>query len=154
MPRASWSEFARHTEAHLLAAEIEEAFFGGKMDDDIFDSRRLREAANLMSRVLNELKLSGLYATTPSRGAIGAPGTILCAFEGEADRDQVADIVDARACARSEGWATRRAFPLTPQMHDRLIVIGGETDNRWAGRKRQLREVELEAARSLRWGDR
>ena len=154
MPRATWSEIGPISEAHLLVAEVEHSFFGGKVNSDPYDSRRLREGANLMNRVLSEMKVTGLYATTPSRGAVGANGTILCAFERATDRDQLADIVDARVCARSEGWASRRAFPLTTEMHDRLIAIGGEADNRYAGRKRQKREAETEAERSLRWGDR
>jgi hypothetical protein len=154
MPRVAWSEFAQQSKFHVLVAEVEETFFGGKLDSDPYDSRRLREAANLMNRVLSELDVPGSYATTPSRGAVGVNGSILCAFERGADRDRVADLIDARLCARTDGWSSRRAFPLTPEIHDRLIGIGGETDNRWGGRRRLKREAEARAERSLRWGER
>lgn len=150
MPRAPWSEF-NNPQSHLLVSEIENDFFGGQVPDDPHDSGRLREASNLMIRVLHALNVEGRYGTIPSRGAIGTRGAILCAFEHAADRDQVADIVDARVCATSDGWASRRAFPLTSIMHERLVQIGGQADSRWAGRTRQKREFERNE-QSLRWG--
>jgi hypothetical protein len=41
---------------------------------------------------------------------------------------------------------------LNSTVHDSLVAVGGETDNRYAGRRRHERERDA-AAQSLRWGD-
>ena len=151
MPKVPWADLAGDpAKAHLLAAELEESFFGGRSANDPFDSHRLREGVNLISRVCTRLKLGGLYSATTSRAGSGS--LVLCVFESEEDRDRVGDLVEARASADGGDWSSRRQFSLTAAMHERLVSVGGETDNRYAGRRRRDRERNA-AEQTLRWGD-
>lgn len=152
MPKVPWADLAGDAgKAHLLIADLEDTFFGGRSANDPFDSHRLREGVNLLSRVCTRLKLAGTYSITTSRAGSGS--LVLCAFENEDDRDRVGGLVDAR-CTREDRaeWASRRQFSLTASMHERLISVGGETDNRYAGRRRRDRERSA-AEQGLRWGD-
>lgn len=152
MPRVTWSEITR-SEAHVLVAQVEASFCGGRIQADPFDSKRLKEAANLIIRVSSALKLPGRYAATPSRGADGEGGAVLCAYASKVDRDTVGDFINARICAESEGWLSRRAFPLTDSIHQQLVMIGGDADNRYAGRRRRLREEDDLKWASPRWNE-
>lgn len=132
-------------------AQLDSSFFGGPVADDPFDSHRLREGVNLMGRVCTRLKLAGVHAATTSRARSGS--LVLCLFESRADRDRVADLAGAQASVEdAEGWASRRDFALCAAVHEQLVAIGGETDNRYAGRRRQERD-RAAAAQTLRWGD-
>ena len=151
MSKVPWAELSRSpAQAHLLVAELDASFFGGKVVSDPFDSHRLREGVNLMSRVCTRLGLGGSHATTTSR--VQGAGLVLCLFEHREDRDKVADLAGATHSKEPGEWASRRAFTLCTAMHDRLVSVGGETDHRYAGRRRRERERDA-AAQSLRWGD-
>lgn len=151
MPKIPWADLAQApAEAHLLVARLDASFFGGKVANDPFDSHRLREGVNLISRVCTRLRLDGSHAATTSR-AQGA-SLVLCLFDTREDRDKVADLAAATESEESGEWASRRVFSLCATVHDRLVAVGGETDNRYAGRRRRERDREA-AAESLRWGD-
>ncbi|WP_428680011.1 hypothetical protein [Reyranella sp.] len=152
MPKVPWVDLACHPRrAHLLVAELDPSFFGGRIADDPFDSQRLREGVNLVSRVCTRLKLRSRYSATTSR--VGCGSVVLCAFESDKDRDRVADLVAARASIGSDcEWGSRRTFGLNSATHERLVTVGGETDNRYAGRRRRDRERSA-AEQTLRWGD-
>lgn len=148
VPWADLSQAAK--QAHLLVAELDASFFGGKVPSDPFDSHRLREGANLLSRVCTRLGLAGRHAATTSR-AEGA-SRVLCLFEKREDRDMVADLAAAGRSEEAGDWASRRILSLCAAAHERLVAVGGETDHRYAGRRRREREREA-AVQSLRWGD-
>lgn len=152
MPKVPWADLAADPhKVHLLVAQLEASFFGGRIAEDPFDSHRLREGVNLMSRVCTKLKLRGLHSATTSRA--DRFGLVLCLFQHRDDRDCVADLVEASASPQGDGeWASRRVFALTAGSHERLVVVGGETDNRYAGRRRRERDRSA-AEQSLRWGD-
>ena len=151
LPKVSWADLAQAAaRAHLLAARLDASFFGGKVANDPFDSHRLREAVNLMARVCTQLKLPGAHAATTSR-AQGA-SLVLCLFELPEDRDKVAELAAPATPGEAGEWASRREFLLCARVHDRLVAVGGETDNRYAGRRRRDRDREA-AAQTLRWGD-
>jgi hypothetical protein len=151
LSKIPWAELSQAPiRAHLLVAELDASFFGGKVSRDPFDSHRLREGVNLMSRVCTRLKLVGRHAATTSRA--GGGSLVLCLFEKREDRDVVADLVAAGLSEEAEPWASRRVFSLCAAAHDRLVAVGGETDHRYAGRRRREREREA-ATQSLRWGD-
>lgn len=152
MPKVSWADLVHiSAKAHLLVAELEPSFFGGRVATDPFDSQRLREGFQLMGRVCTRLKLDGAHSATTSRTQ--SDSRVLCLFEKRDDRDKVADLVEAGDVAEDvEGWASRRIFALCTAVHERLVSIGGETDNRYAGRRRRERERNA-AAQTLRWGD-
>lgn len=151
MPKVSWADLARApARAHLLVARLDESFFGGKVTRDPFDSHRLREGVNLMGRVCTHLKLAGTHAATTSR-AQGA-SLVLCLFEVRADRDTVAELAAGAPPGQPGEWASSREFLLCATVHDRLVAVGGETDNRYAGRRRRERDREA-SAQTLRWGD-
>lgn len=153
MPRVQWTDLACDPgRTHLLVAALAPCFFGGRIEADPFDSQRLREGVNLMSRVSTRLELRGRHSATTSRA--DGRSLVLCIFECQEDRDRVADLVSAPACAKEEDeWASRRTFVLTAKCHERLVVVGGEADNRYAGRRRRERE-RAAAEQTLRWGDR
>ena len=151
LSKVPWAELSQAPMwAHLLVAELDASFFGGKVSSDPFDSHRLREGVNLMSRVCTRLRLTGRHAATTSR----AEGTslVLCLFEKREDRDAVGDLAAAGRSEGAEEWASRRIFSLCAAAHERLVAVGGETDQRYAGRRRREREREA-AMQSLRWGD-
>lgn len=150
MPRVSWGELKQEL-THALIVEVEPSFFGGPVASDPFDSHRLREATNLVSRLATQLKLPGAYSATPSRGRDGQERLVICIYSSELDRNRVADLVDARCCVDPGGWLSCRAFPLTDVAHDRLVKVAGETDNRNAGRRRREREANFNQVASLRW---
>lgn len=152
MSKVPWAKLAQSpAKSHLLIAELDSSFFGGKGANDTFDSQRLREGVNLMSRVCTRLKLGGRHAATTSRAESGS--RVLCLFENLEDRDKVADLANARVAEEdAKGWASRRGFGLCSTVHESLVAVGGETDNRYAGRRRRERERDA-AAQSLRWGD-
>lgn len=152
MPKVQWADLAREpVNAHLLVAELAPCFFGGRIENDPFDSQRLREGVNLMSRVCTKLKLRGTHATTTSRADNGS--LVLCIFENREDRDRVADLASAAPCGEANGeWASQRTFALTTECHEQLVLVGGETDNRYAGRRRRDRD-RAAAEQTLRWGD-
>lgn len=152
MPKVQWAAFACDTEkAHLLVAELDPSFVGGRTHSDPFDSQRLREGVNLMSRVCTKLNLRGSYSVTTSRA--GSASVVLCAFGDCEDRNRVAALVEAETDGHETcGWASRRLFTLTAMAHERLVSVGGETDNRNAGRRRRERDRRA-AEQSLRWGD-
>ena len=144
MPKVPWADLAGDpAKAPLLAAELEESFFGGRSANDPFDSHRLREGVNLISRVCTRLRLGGLYSATTSRAGSGS--LVLCVFESEEDRDRVGDLVEARASADGGDWSSRRQFSLTAAIHERLVsrFDSGLTV-----------AIERNAAeQTLRWGD-
>ena len=151
MPKVSWADLAQApARAHLLVARLDASFFGGKVTNDPFDSHRLREAVNLMGRVCTRFKLPGAHTATTSR-AQGA-SLVLCLFELREDRDRVAELAAATTPGDAGEWASRRDFLLCARVHERLVAVGGETDNRYAGRRRRERDREA-AAQTLRWGD-
>lgn len=151
MSKVPWAELSQlPAQAHLLVAQLDASFFGGMVASDPFDSQRLREGVNLLSRVCTRLKLGGNHAATTSREH-GAT-LVLCLFDRREDRDTVADLAAARTAEEAGEWASRRVFSLCAVVHDRLVTVGGETDNRHAGRRRRERDREA-AAQSLRWGD-
>jgi len=152
LPKVQWTDLACDPgKAHLLVAELDPSFFGGRIASDPFDSQRLREGVNLMSRVCTKLKLRGSHSVTTSRA--GNASVVLCAFGDTEDRNRVAALIDLETDGKETGqWASRRAFTLTAKAHERLIAVGGETDNRYAGRRRRERERSA-AEQSLRWGD-
>lgn len=151
MSKVPWAELSQApANVHLLVGELDSSFFGGKVASDPFDSHRLREGVNLVSRVCTRLKLRGSHGATTSR-ARGA-SLVLCIFENGQDRDRVAELAGATAVEESDEWASRRVFSLCSAAHERLVAVGGETDNRHAGRRRRERERDA-AAQSLRWGD-
>ncbi len=151
LSKVPWADLSQApAKAHLLVGELESSFFGGKVASDPFDSRRLREGVNLMSRVCTRLGLGGRHSATTSR-ALGA-SLVLCIFENGEDRDRVAELAGASPSEDAGEWASRRAFTLCSAVHDRLVAVGGETDNRYSGRRRHERECDA-AAQSLRWGD-
>lgn len=152
LPRVPWADLACVPgKAHLLVAELDPSFCGGRVADDPFDTQRLREGVNLTNRVCTHLKLRGTHSTTTSRAESGS--LVLCAFQSREDRDAVADIVEARASVEDAAdWASRRVFSLTAAMHERLVSVGGETDNRYAGRRRRDRERKA-SEQTLRWGE-
>ncbi len=153
LSKVTWADLAQSpAKAHLLIGELESSFFGGKIANDPFDSQRLREAVNLMGRVCTRLKLGGSYTATTSRAESGS-SMVLCLFGKLEDRDRVADLARARIAEDDpKGWASRRIFSLCSAVHECLVAVGGETDNRYASRRRRERE-HAAAARSLRWGD-
>ncbi len=151
MSKVPWADLSQAPgRVHLLVGELHSSFFGGRVASDPFDSHRLREGANLMNRVCTRSGLGGGHSATTSR-ALGA-GLVLCIFESGEDRDRIAELSGAGAPEAAGEWASRRAFTLCSTVHGRLVAIGGETDNRYAGRRRHEREREA-AAQSLRWGD-
>lgn len=151
MSKVPWADLSQApARAHLLVGELDSSFFGGKVASDLFDSQRLREGVNLMSRVCTRLGLGGRHSATTSR-ALGA-SLVLCIFEKVEDRDRVAELAAAPPSEEPGEWASRRAFKLNSTVHDSLVAVGGETDNRYAGRRRHERERDA-AAQSLRWGD-
>jgi hypothetical protein len=151
VPKAPWAELSHAPQqVHLLVAELHASFFGGRVDSDPFDSHRLREGVNLMSRVCTRLRLMGRHAASASRAQDAT--LVLCLFDRHEDRDAVAELAAARPADEVGPWASRRDFSLSAAAHDRLVSVGGETDHRYAGRRQ--RERDREAARqSLRWGD-
>lgn len=151
MSKVPWADLSQAPmQAHLLVAELDASFFGGKVASDPFDSHRLREGVNLMSRVCTRLRLAGHHAATTSR-AEGA-SLVLCLFEKRGDRDTVADLAAAGRSEEAAEWASRRVFSLCAAAHERLVAVGGETDHRYAGRRRRERERDA-VVQSLRWGD-
>ncbi|WP_422016150.1 hypothetical protein [Reyranella sp.] len=152
MPKVQWPNLACDPgKAHLLVAELAPSFFGGRIASDPFDSQRLREGVNLMSRVCTKLKLRGSHSVTTSRA--GNASVVLCAFGDTQDRNRVAALVEVATDGQeTREWASRRVFTLTAKAHERLVSVGGETDNRYAGRRRRERERSA-AEQSLRWGD-
>ena len=152
MPKVQWADLACDPgKAHLLVAELDPSFFGGRIPSDPFDSQRLREGVNLMSRVCTKLRLGATHSATTSRA--GNASMVLCAFAAKEDRDKVAALFDSEVNAQEPGeWASRRRFALTGATHERLVSVGGETDNRYAGRRRRDRE-RSDAEQTLRWGD-
>lgn len=151
MSKVPWAELSQAPmQVHLLVAELDASFFGGKVSSDPFDSHRLREGANLLSRVCTRLRLAGRHAATTSR-AEGAT-RVLCLFDKREDRDTVADLAAVGRSEEARDWASIRVFSLCAAAHERLVAVGGETDHRYAGRRRREREREA-AVQSLRWGD-
>ena len=152
MPKIPWAVLVCEPgNAHLLVAELDPSFFGGRIATDPFDSERLREGVNLMSRVCTRLKLRASYSATTSRAGSGS--LVLCLFECRDDRDRVGDLAEAQTSLEDDGqWGSRRAFTLTSVAHERLVSVGGETDNRYAGRRRRDRDRKA-AEQTLRWGD-
>ena len=152
MPKVQWADLACDPgKAHLLVAELDPSFFGDRIGNDPFDSQRLREGVNLMSRVCTNLKLRDRHSVTMSRARNAS--VVLCAFGDSEDRNRVAALIHLETDGQETGeWASRRAFTLTAKAHERLIAVGGESDNRHAGRRRRQRERSA-AEQSLRWGD-
>jgi len=152
LPKVQWADLACDPgKAHLLVAELDPSFFGDRIGNDPFDSQRLREGVNLMSRVCTNLKLRDRHSVTMSRARNAS--VVLCAFGDSEDRNRVAALIHLETDGQETGeWASRRAFTLTAKAHERLIAVGGETDNRHAGRRRRQRERSA-AEQSLRWGD-
>jgi len=152
LPKVQWADLACDPgKAHLLVAELDPSFFGGRIASDPFDSQRLREGVNLMSRVCTKLKLRGAHAVAASRAGIASD--VLCAFGESEDRNRVAALVNADVDGPDKkGWASSRLFTLTAGSHERLVSVGGETDNRYAGRRRRDRERSA-SEQTLRWGD-
>jgi len=152
LPKVQWADLACDPgKAHLLVAELDPSFFGDRIGNDPFDSQRLREGVNLMSRVCTNLKLRDRHSVTMSRARNAS--VVLCAFGDSEDRNRVAALIHLETDGQETGeWASRRAFTLTAKAHERLIAVGGESDNRHAGRRRRQRERSA-AEQSLRWGD-
>lgn len=152
MPKVQWTALACDPgKVHLLVAELDASFFGGRIASDPFDSQRLREGVNLMTRVCTKLKLCSSYSVTASRA--GNASVVLCAFGDSEDRNRVAALVEVEVDGQEPpDWASRRLFSLTAVAHECLVSVGGETDNRYAGRRRRERERSA-AEQSLRWGD-
>lgn len=149
MPKVPWAELSHApSRVHLLVAEMDRSFFGGKLDTDPFDSHRLREGVNLMSRVCTRLRLAGRHAATTSRAE--GVNLVLCLFDEREDRDAVAELAAAKTSEEAGEWASRRDFCLCKAAHERLVAVGGETDNRYAGRRRRERDREA-ASQGLRW---
>ena len=127
MPKIPWADLACEPgKAHLLVAELEPSFSGGRFATDPFDSERLR-GVNLMSSVCTRLKLRATYSATTSRAGSGS--LVLCVFESRDYRDRVADLVEARASVEDDcEWGSRCVVARTSVAHERLMSVGGESN--------------------------
>ncbi len=153
LSKVTWADLAQiPAKAHLLIGELESSFFGGKVANDPFDSQRLREAVNLMGRVCARLKLDGSYTATTSRAESGSSMVLLPVRETRGSRQGRRSRPRASRRRRCKRMGEPAHFPLCPAVHECLVAVGGETDNRYAGRRRRERD-HAAAARSLRWGD-
>lgn len=147
MKRTPWADIvATPASRYLLIGTLDDSFGGGPGGG--YDSDRLRFAVNLMKRCCTGLSLQGTLAVQASRS--DAQPQVQISTDDQADFQRLTLITSGTQIAETP-WKGQCQFVLDEAMHQQLLEIAGEPDNRGAGRRERERRVAEVEDRILRW---